>query len=120
MVALPKRLQAQSPSHARAPKQEAETAKRFGGKTTLASGALHIKGDVRIRDVARIENKTTIHKSFSVNVEHIQKLDAAILGTSEIPMMSIELLQGKCKFCVIPDSYMDTIVEALKFYNENH
>ncbi|MCL5460342.1 hypothetical protein M3M33_17020, partial [Loigolactobacillus coryniformis] len=78
--------------HKRAPKQERLTAARIGGKVTNGSGNQVEKGDVRVRGVARVENKTTKHASFSVTIEHINKLDAAVLGTKEIPMMAIELM----------------------------
>ena len=52
------------PSQKRAKKQERETAVRFGGTSTLASGSKDEKGDVRVRRIARIECKTTKNKSF--------------------------------------------------------
>lgn len=116
-VLPPKRLQGQTPSHARSRQQEKETAKRTGGHVTKASGALLEKGDVRVRNVCRIENKTTEHASFSVSIDHIAKLEKAVFGSTEIPLMQIELKNGKCNFLVIPDTYLDDIVEALKFYH---
>jgi hypothetical protein len=117
MAPLPKRLKGLQGSHARAPKQEKETAVRVGGKQTPRSGAGTIKGDVRVRGVVRIENKTTEHKSFSVTTEHIAKLEAAVASGTEIPMMQIELDSGRVSFVVIPDNYLETIVDALKNSN---
>lgn len=119
MSGLPKRLrEALSDSHKRAPRQERLTAQRVGGKVTNGSGNQAEKGDVRVRGVARIENKTTKHASFSVTIEHINKLDAAVLGTKEIPMMAIELLGGTRSFVVIPDIYLEDVVNALRIAGE--
>lgn len=116
---LPKRLQGQTPSHARSRSQEKETAERIGGKKTPRSGAGMEKADVRLLNVARIEDKTTKHASFSVNAEHIEKLKFAVLGTEEIPIMKVELLSGAVEFFVIPGMYFDEVVEKLKHVNED-
>lgn len=114
MGVLPKRLQGQTPSHARAKQQEKETALRFGGRVTKASGALNEKGDVRVKGVTRIENKTTKHDSFSVSVELVEKLENSVAGSDEVPIMQVELRGGSVKFVVIPDLYLDDIIQALK------
>ena len=116
MPSLPKRLIEAliSPSHVRAKFQEKETADRLGGKQTKGSGNGVEKGDVRVRGIARIENKTTKNASFSVTCEHLNKLDQAVLGTDEIPMMQIEILSGAKSFVIIPDSYLEDIIEALR------
>ena len=120
MTSLPKRLrETVTASHRRAPKQEQETAKRINGKVTKGSGNQHEKGDVRVRGVARVENKTTKHASFSVTVEHLDKLDKAVLGTKELPFMAIELMGGARSFVVIPDIYFEDVIEALRTYKEN-
>lgn len=116
---LPKRLQGQTPSHARSRVQEKETAERIGGAQTPRSGAGHIKADVRLRNVARIEDKTTKHASFSVNVEHIQKLENAVAGTTEIPVMKVELVGGAVEFFVIPGVYFEEVIEAIRLATEN-
>lgn len=111
---MPLRLTGQTPSHARAKVQEQQTAKRVGGRLTKASGALNEKGDVRVKGVCRIENKTTKHDSFSVSVELVEKLENSVAGSDEIPIMQVELRGGSVKFVVIPDLYLDDIVQALK------
>lgn len=118
MGAIPKRLQGQSASHARSPGQEKETAQRTGGKVTARSGAGLIKGDVRIKGIARIENKNTIHRSYSITTETLDKLEAAIAGSCEIPIMQIELNGGTHKFCVIPDMYLEDIIECIRIATE--
>lgn len=119
MTGIPKRLMNNnlSPSHIRARQQEKSTAKRIGGVTTKGSGNGVEKGDVRVRGVARVENKTTKHNSFSITTEHLDKLDRAVLGTNEIPMMQIELASGSRSFVVIPDIYLEDIIEAIRNAN---
>lgn len=88
----PKRLRGskENGSHARAPKQERELANRLGGKLTRGSGSGNEKGDVRIPRLIRIEAKTTKHKSFSVTLEMINKIETVGLSHGEIPAMVIE------------------------------
>lgn len=116
MIGIPKRLRDANltDSHRRAKVQEKSTAKRLGGVTIKGSGNGVEKGDVRVRGVARVENKTTKHASFSVTVEHLDKLDVAVLGTKELPFMQIELLGGARSFVVIPDIYFEDVIEALR------
>jgi hypothetical protein len=52
------------------------------------------KGDVRIPNVMRIEAKTTKHKSFSVTMEMIEKIEDAALPATEIPAIVIEFHDG--------------------------
>ncbi len=118
MGSLPKRLTGQTPSHARSKVQEKETANRTGGKVIHRSGAGLIKGDVRIKGVARIENKTTKHNSYSVTTETIDKLYAAVAGSKEIPIMQVELNGGTHKFLILPDMYLEDIIEAIKIATE--
>jgi hypothetical protein len=91
-LALPKRMQHGANAHNRAPVMEKEIAKRVGGKVTKASGAQGEKGDARVRGLVRIEAKATSNKSFSVTREMIEKIEAAALGSGEVPYIEIELL----------------------------
>jgi hypothetical protein len=84
------------------------------GKQTKASGALNEKGDVRIHKVARIENKTTVHDSFSVSVDLVEKLENSVAGSDELPVMQVELRGGSVKFLVIPDYYLEDILEGFR------
>lgn len=111
---IPKRLQGQTPSHARAKVQERETAKRIGGRQTRASGAKTEKGDVRLKGFVRIENKTTKASSYGVSVETVRKLEEAVVGSGEIPILQVELELGKKKFVAMPDWALDLIIEAVK------
>ena len=95
---IPKRLKGKhTASHARSPQQEAELAKRTGGKVTRGSGCGNEKGDVRIKGVARIEAKTTMRKSFSVTQEMLDKIEEAALTTGELPALVIEFIDKKGK-----------------------
>lgn len=103
-VRIPKRLR-QSVAYHRSPKQELQLAERTGGKTTPASGSRDVKGDVRIKGIARIEAKTTSNKSFSVTREMIEKLEQHALQAGEVPAIVIEFLEnGKpvAEVAVIP------------------
>ncbi len=86
-----------SNSHRRSVKQEASLAKTLGGRVTAGSGNKDIKGDVRIKGVARIEAKTTLNKSFSVTREMINKIENAAVNSGEIPAMVIEFHDGFAK-----------------------
>lgn len=80
-------------AHRRAPKQEKSLAKRGGGQTVPGSGSGHQKGDVKkYNGILRIEAKTTKHKSFSVTLEMIRKIEEAALPCNELPAMVIEFL----------------------------
>lgn len=83
-----------SKSHARAPLQEKQVASLLGGKTTPGSGSKSLKGDVRVKGVARIECKTTSKKSFSVTTEMFHKLEEASAGSGEFPAMVVEFNDG--------------------------
>jgi hypothetical protein len=117
-LAIPKRAQEQSPSHARAKVQEKALAKRLGGYVTKGSGNKDEKGDVRLRKITRIEAKTTKNRSFGVSVDLIEKLEAACFGAGEVPMFEVELELGKTRFCVLPGYAMDMIVELLEARDE--
>jgi hypothetical protein len=116
---LPKRLQEKTPSHARSKKQEKQLAERIGGRTTPGSGSGQYQhGDVKLRKITTIECKTTKHKSFSVTTDLLDKLDAAVFGSGEIPMFEIELELGKRKAVVMTGDALDMIVELLKVERE--
>jgi Holliday junction resolvase len=113
-LSKPKRLLGvRTVAHHRSPKQERELAQRLGGKTTPASGALDIKGDVRIKSVARLECKTTANKSFSVTREMVRKIEEAALGAGEVPALVIEFLSQtgtpESSVAVVPVWVLDSL-----------
>jgi hypothetical protein len=114
MLPVPKRMQAQTPSHARSKQQEAEVAAKIGGVQVRRSGAGVEKGDVRLKNFVRVEAKTTKNKSFSVTEEILDKLDDSVLGSGEVPLFHIEILGGRRKCVVLPEWSLELIVEALE------
>jgi hypothetical protein len=83
-------------------KSEARLAKSLGARQTLASGALqHDKSDMKIngKRKIRIEAKSTIHNSMSVELAWLTKIrhEAAINGA--IPALTISFVtpEGKAK-----------------------
>lgn len=114
MLPTPRRMQAQTPSHARSRVQEAGLAKRLGGAQVKGSGAGVEKGDVRVKNFVRIEAKTTKNKSFSITEELLDKLEDSVLGSGEVPLFHIEILGGKRKCIVMPEWALELVVEAMK------
>lgn len=114
-LAEPKRVRGSTPSHARSRKQEDALAARVGGKTTPRSGAGGWqKADVRVKGLARIEAKTTKHKSFSVTGEMIQKVEDAAMQAGELPVIVVELEGGARSVAVMPMWALDLILGANK------
>lgn len=117
-LAIPKRSRLVSAAHAAAPKQEKKAAERIGGRVTKASGAKHEKGDARLTGLVRVECKTTIHSSYSVTKKTMDKLEAATLGSGEVPVLLVELEAGgtakvKTELAIVPGWALDLIAEAL-------
>lgn len=76
---------------------EKKLAKKVGGYRTSGSGNKKEKGDVRKRGVMRLEHKATQHKSFSVTIDMLEKIELAARGCDEIPIMVIEFLDDRGK-----------------------
>jgi hypothetical protein len=83
-----------SNSHRRSRKQESSLAKSLGGRVTAGSGNKDVKGDVRVKGVARIEAKTTKNASFSVTREMINKIETAAANSGEVPALVVEFHDG--------------------------
>jgi hypothetical protein len=100
-------------SHRRAPKQEAEIAKRVGGRLTPGSGSGAVKGDVRVKGVVRIECKTTKNKSFSVTLDMLEKIEEAAASGGELPVLIIEFIDDRGRkikeVAVCPTYVLDSI-----------
>lgn len=98
-------------AHRRAPKQEREVAARLGGRPTAASGAKDVKGDVRIKGVARVECKTTRHKSFAVTLAMVGKLEESALLAGEVPAIVVEFIDADgrrlAELAVVPTYVLD-------------
>ena len=81
-----------SNSHKHSPEQEAKWARELEGKVTPGSGSGNVKGDVRVKGLVRLENKTTDKKSFSLTREIIEKIEHAALNNNEIPFIQIDFI----------------------------
>lgn len=72
-------------------KQEAQTAKELGGKTTIASGALVQKGDV-FNDHFLVECKTTEKPFYSLTETVWKKIKKEALNSNmRLPVMRIDI-----------------------------
>lgn len=112
----PKRMRADaSHSHRHAPKMERSLAKRVGGKLTPGSGSGGMqRGDVRKKKVVRIEAKCTIHKSFSITREMVEKIEMAAMCADELPVIVVQFLEGTrvhSEVCVVPKWVLDKVAE---------
>ncbi len=115
-LATPKRLKGiKGIAHNRSPKQEAERAAQLGGKTTKGSGNGFEKGDVRFKDVVRLEQKTTTAKSFRVTRDMLDKIETEAVSCGEMPVFEIEFLSEKGqvegKLYVVPDYVLQELVD---------
>jgi hypothetical protein len=103
-------------SHRRSRKQESSLANRLNGRVTPGSGNKLTKGDVRITGVLRIEAKTTKHKSFSVTLDMLHKIEEAALSTGEVPAMVIEFNDGEGRVlgevAVVPTYVLNSILAS--------
>jgi len=83
-------------------KQEKRVAKEIDGKTTLNSGALYFqKGDVR-NEKYLIECKTTKKAFYTMEVDVWEKIEReAVSDGLRIPIMQVDLLDGKQRYAVI-------------------
>jgi len=69
-------------------------AKRLGGRTRPASGALEgCKGDVELNTYL-LEAKSTIHKSMSVKLDWLLKIEAEALAEQKMPALSVTFVDA--------------------------
>jgi hypothetical protein len=106
-----------SNSHKRSVKQEKEVAEKYKGFRTPASGSRDVKGDVRVKGIARVECKTTKNKSFSVTLDMVRKIEeAGLTGGGEVPVLLVEFNDGFGKklgeFAVIPSYLIEEFLES--------
>lgn len=107
-----------SPSHKRSKHQEEGAAKRLGGKRVVGSGSGFHKGDVRVKGIMRLECKTTIHKSFSLTLEMVLKIQDQAMACGEIPAMEIEYIDKSGKklasVAVVPLHILNRLIDNEK------
>ncbi len=90
-------------------KKERRDAKKFGGRITPRSGGLWgFKGDVK-SDKFLIESKHTDKKSFSVTQNLLKKLWEEGLMEQRIPILSVELGDGKEFVCLDKNDFIELI-----------
>ena len=72
-------------------KKETKDAKLFGGKRNKGSGnRWYLPGDVKT-PIYLIDSKATKHKSYSINIDTMDKLYEEALFSYRIPVLSLEL-----------------------------
>ena len=82
-------------------KKEDRDSKVFGSKKTPRSGGMWFaKGDSK-SDKYLIENKTTTHESFAISIKLWEKIEREALLSRRIPLLSIELGDGKQELIVM-------------------
>ena len=82
-------------------KLEDKTAKEFKGRRHAGSGnRWYNPGDVS-NDKYLIENKATARESFSISVKLWEKIEREALLSRRIPLLSIELGDGKQELIVM-------------------
>lgn len=79
-------------------KSEQKVAKRIGGKTTPASGAGGLKGDISLGSLM-IECKSTTHDSISLQREWLLKVSREALASGKTPALHLAFTgdDGKTK-----------------------
>lgn len=96
--------------------QEENTAKKFNGYKTTGSGNKGMTGDVRIASVARIENKSTTKKSYSIKLDLIKKLENNVIGYDEIPFVQVDFIDEEKNLlgqvAVIPMKLMEMLIDV--------
>lgn len=84
--------------------QEKRAAKRFGGRTQVASGALSAKGDVKL-PIHLMEMKRTDKAHITISVEWLEKIrKEAIVMENRIPVIGLEM--GNRRYYIISEEYM--------------
>ncbi len=107
---LPKKHKKLSSSYASrmSSDQEARVARELGGYVTPNSGAGSTKGDIRLKDIARVECKSTEKDKFLLTFAVIDKIRKEALSAGEVPLIQIDFIQSCLKkqcFYVIEDTY---------------
>lgn len=81
-----------SNSHRHAPKQEKALAKRLGGYLTVGSGNGIVKGDIKVNQIARVENKCTVAGGYTISRKLHEQISNAAMVAGEVPVYQIDFL----------------------------
>lgn len=95
----------------RSDRQEKHTARNYGGRRTANSGAMDDKGDVKVKDQFRFEDKTTRGRSYVLKLEDLLKLARAAKG-DEMPVLKVcfeDDLQRQ--YVIIPEPWFRQLIE---------
>ena len=107
-----------SNSHRRSKRQEKQLSLAMSAKQTPASGSRDVKGDLRVKGVARIEAKTTKNKSFSVTMDMVEKIESAAVASGEMPAIVVEFNDGLGhalkSVAILPLYALETLLENQK------
>jgi len=88
-------LDRQKPGHRHGQKAEKKAANRLGGQARAGSGAIEgYKGDITLHDYL-VENKTTIHKSFSIKLEWLDKISREARTEGRIPALAVQFVDDE-------------------------
>ena len=95
----------------RSDRQEKHTARKFRGRQTLNSGALDDKGDVKVDNVLRIEDKTTNARSYVLHLDDLLRLSAQTYG-DEVPILKVCFEDNlRQQFAIIPAHWLEYLLE---------
>jgi len=96
---------------------EAKTAARLGLRQTINSGAGSDKGDLKDRQ-HRGENKSTTADSFSVKLEHLEKISREAAAANAVPFLAFQFVlpnTGQAKtygrWLAIPEWYFHQLTK---------
>ncbi len=82
-----------TPKHGQ--KAEKRTAKRLGGQVRRGSGAIEgYKGDITLHDFL-VENKTTIHRSFSLKLDWLDKISLEAREEGRVPALAVQFVDSE-------------------------
>lgn len=88
---------------------EVHSAKVFGGRRTPSSGnKWGFRGDVKT-PIFLIEDKTTIHKSFSIPIKMWQKIRNEAVLEQRKPALQVTFSQGVSFVCIEESDFLEYI-----------
>ena len=101
-----------SDNQKRSQRQEKRAAKRIGGRVTAASGAVGVKGDVRLLGDTRMECKFTRAQSFNLKLAELEKLEREASGEDPVFEIEFQGVYPHKRYVVLPGWLYDRIRET--------
>jgi hypothetical protein len=109
---IPKHMQEKVSTRSRSKKQETNIAKRMKVNTTVNSGATFGQNDA-IGDYCEIEAKTTKFKSYSINMDELNKLSRKC-STNKIPIQIVCFEDNlKQQYAVLKLTDLEFLIEQI-------